>query len=122
VIYLAIAVGGAAGSLARYGVGRAIGFRGGSFPWATFTVNVTGCFLIGVATATLVERHHLPPWARVGLVVGVLGGYTTFSTFGQEGYSLFDSGDVAVALAYAAASVVVGILAVYLGVLAGRTV
>src|SRR5690349_18845087 len=68
-----------------------------------------------------VDRHHLPAWLRIGLVVGVLGGYTTFSTFSQEIFSLLESNDVAIALAYAGASVGVGLLAVYLGTLLGRS-
>jgi CrcB protein len=69
----------------------------------------------------LVDRHHLPAWLRVGLVVGVLGGYTTFSTYAQEGFSLLESRDVGVALAYTAGSVVAGILAVYAGTVLGRS-
>ena len=91
------------------------------FPWSTFAINVTGCFVIGLVIETLVDRHHLPAWIRVGIVVGVLGGYTTFSTFSQEIFSLLESNDLAVALAYAAASVGVGVLAVYAGTLLGRS-
>jgi CrcB protein len=77
--------------------------------------------VIGVVIETLVDRHHLPAWIRIGLVVGVLGGYTTFSTFSQEIFSLFESSDVGIALTYAAASVGVGVLAVYAGTLLGRS-
>jgi CrcB protein len=66
------------------------------------------------------DRHHLPAWIRVGIVVGVLGGYTTFSTFSQEIFTLLESRDVAVALGYATASVGAGLLAVYAGTLLGR--
>ena len=117
MIWVAIAVGGAAGSLARYGAGRALS-TGSAFPWATFFVNVTGCFLIGLATIALDGR---PVWVRTGLIVGVLGGYTTFSAFGQEGYSLFAGDATATAVAYTAGSVVAGLLAVYAGTLLGRT-
>jgi len=85
-IVLAVALGGALGSAARYGVDRLIERRSFAvFPWSTFTINATGCLLIGVVVAALVDRHHTPAWLRVGLVMGVLGGYTTFSTFAQEG-------------------------------------
>ena len=90
------------------------------FPWSTFTINVTGCLVIGVVIEQLVDRHHLPAWIRVGIVVGVLGGYTTFSTFSQEIFSLLESNDIAIALAYAGASVGFGLLAVYAGTLLGR--
>ena len=84
-VIVGVALGGALGASARYALDRAIEQRSFSvFPWATFTINLTGCFLIGVITETLVDRHHLPAWLRVGLVLGVIGGYTTFSTFAQE--------------------------------------
>ena len=57
------------------------------FPWSTFTINVTGCLLVGVSCG-LVDRHHPPEWLRVGLIMGVLGGYTTFSTYAQEALTL----------------------------------
>ena len=85
------------------------------FPLSTFTINVTGCFLIGLISAALVDRHHLPAWLRVGLVVGVVGGYTTFSTFAQEALDLGTIHHVALAAAYIAASVAVGMAAVYAG-------
>ncbi len=120
-VIVGVALGGALGASARWGLDRFIEERSASlFPWATFVINVTGCFLIGVIVESLVDRHHIPAWIRVGLVVGVIGGYTTFSTFAQEGFSLFESNDVAVGLAYTAGSVVVGILAVYTGTLLGR--
>ena len=70
---------------------------------------------------SLVDRHHLPAWLRVGLVVGVIGGYTTFSTFEQETLTLVEARDLALALAYVLGSVGAGIVAVYAGVLLGRT-
>jgi CrcB protein len=120
-IVFGVALGGALGASARYGLDRFIERRVSSpFPWATFTINVTGCFVIGLLTATIVERQHLPAWVRVGLVVGVIGGYTTFSTFAQEAFELGEVHQVATAFAYVAASVLVGIVAVYAGTLAGR--
>jgi fluoride exporter len=122
-VVVGVALGGALGATARYLLDRFIEQRSDAvFPWSIFTINVTGCFLIGLVTVTLVDRNHLPAWLRVGLVVGVLGGYTTFSTFGQEGLSLIESSDYGVALAYTAGSVVTGILAVYAGTLVGRAI
>jgi CrcB protein len=120
-VVVGVALGGALGATARYLLDRFIEQRSDAiFPWSIFTINVTGCFLIGLVTVTLVDRHHLPAWLRVGVVVGVLGGYTTFSTFSQEGLSLIESSDYGVALAYTAGSVLSGILAVYAGTLLGR--
>jgi fluoride exporter len=122
-VLLAVALGGALGSLGRYGVDRIIERRSFSiFPWSTFTINATGCLLIGIVIAALVDRHHTPAWIRAGLVIGVLGGYTTFSTFAQEGLSLFEEGRGSLALAYTLGSVVTGVLAVYAGTRIGRLI
>jgi fluoride exporter len=120
-IVFGVALGGALGASARYGLDRLIERRVTSvFPWSTFTINLTGCFVIGLLTATIVERQHLPAWVRVGLVMGVVGGYTTFSTFAQEAFELGEVHQFAVAFAYVAASVLLGLAAVYAGTLAGR--
>ena len=121
-IILGVALGGAIGASGRYAVDRYIEARSDAiFPWATFTVNVTGCLFIGLIAAALVDRHHLPAWLRIGLVVGVVGGYTTFSTFAQESLDLVDARRFALALVYTTVSVVVGMSAVYLGSRLGRS-
>src|SRR3954468_22055589 len=115
-VYLAVAAGGALGSLSRYTLDRLIERRVVAvFPWSTFTINVTGCLLVGAVIAALVDRHHTPEWLRVGLVMGFLGGYTTFSTFGQETYELLRGGHAGVGVVYAVGSVTAGVLAVALG-------
>jgi CrcB protein len=120
-VQLAVAVGGAVGAIARYVVDRFIEAREFAvFPWSTFAINVSGCFMVGVVITTLVDRHHVPAWLRVGLVMGVLGGYTTFSTFGQETLDLIEEGRLAIALAYAGATVAVGVVAVFAGSRMGR--
>jgi len=122
-VAVAIAVAGALGALARYGVDTLIERHTDSvFPWATFAINLSGCFLIGLVSATLIDRHHLPAWVRIGLVMGVIGGYTTFSTYAQEALDLVDARDVAEAVAYIGGSVLLGIAAVYLGRTIGRAV
>jgi CrcB protein len=122
-IYLAVAVGGALGSFSRYSVDRLIERRVASvFPWSTFTINITGCLVVGALVAALVDRHNTPEWLRVGLVMGVLGGYTTFSTFGQESYELLRGGHAGVGAVYALGSLVVGVLAVALGTVIGRAI
>ena len=121
LLVIAVGLGGAAGALARYGLDRLIERHVMTvFPWSTFTINVTGCFLAGLSVAALVDRHDLPAWVRTGVVVGFLGAYTTFSTFGQESRDLFAGGHVSLAAVNATGSVVVGILAVAAGSGVGR--
>jgi CrcB protein len=121
--YLAVALGGALGALARYIANRFIEAREfGVLPWSTLAINLSGCFLVGIVIAALVDRHHAPAWLRLGLVMGVLGGYTTFSTFSQETLDLFEEGRVAMATAYAVGSVTLGMLAVLAGSRFGRLV
>ena len=120
-VIVGVALGGALGASARYGVDRLIERSSNAvYPWSTFTINVSGCFLIGLISAALVDRHHLPAWLRIGLVVGVVGGYTTFSTFAQETFELGEVHHIAIGFAYVAASVLVGLAAVYAGTLTGR--
>ena len=120
-VFLAVAVGGAVGALSRFGLDRLIERRTFAvFPWSTFTINISGCVLIGVIVAALVDRPHAPAWVRTGLVVGLLGGYTTFSTFAQEGLDLFREGQPGTAMLYAGGSVLVGLAAVWAGTLVGR--
>jgi fluoride exporter len=121
-VVLAVALGGAIGASARYGADKLIERSlGGLFPWSTFLINVSGCFLIGMFTAAFVERHHLPAWLRVGVVVGAIGGYTTFSTFAAEALDRDEIHHIAVSSAYLVASVALGMVAVYLGAVVGRT-
>ena len=117
----AVAAGGSLGTLARYGLDAAIERRSFSlFPWSTFAINMSGCFLVGMLIAALVDRHHAPHWLRIGLVVGFCGAYTTFSTFAQESYGLLEEKALGVALLNVTASVTLGVLAVYFGERAGR--
>jgi len=120
-VIVGVALGGALGSSARYALDRLIERSSSAvFPLSTFTINVTGCFFIGVVSAALVDRHHLPAWIRIGLVVGLIGGYTTFSTFAQETLDLGEIHHVLVAAAYVLASVALGITAAYAGGVVGR--
>jgi CrcB protein len=121
-VIVGVALGGALGAAARYGLDRLIEHHTDAvFPWATFTINLTGCFAIGLISATLIDRHHLPAWLRIGLVMGVIGGYTTFSTYAQESLDLIDARDILEAVFYVGGSVVLGVLAVYAGRSLGRT-
>jgi fluoride exporter len=122
-VALAVGLGGAAGALSRYGLDTFIERRSESvFPWATFVINVSGCLAVGFLIAALVDRHHAPQWLRTGLVVGFCGGYTTFSTFGQETLDLVEARDVTIAVLNVTASVVLGVLAVLAGNRLGRLV
>jgi CrcB protein len=119
-VVLGVALGGALGATARYGTDRLIEHTlGGLFPWSTFLINVSGCFAIGVFTAAFVDRHHLPAWLRIGIVMGVIGGYTTFSTFAAEALDLDEIHHIAVSSLYLVASVALGMFAVYGGTLVG---
>jgi CrcB protein len=121
MVVIAVAVAGALGVLARYGLDTLIERRSDSlFPWSTLAINVTGCFLIGLAVALLVDRWHAPTWLRLGATVGFLGGYTTFSTFAYETQNLLESRHLLLALANGIGSVVVGVAAVYAGLALGR--
>lgn len=114
---LAVGLGGFVGALARY-LGSAWVYRlvGAAFPWGTLAVNVVGCFALGLLLA-VVERHGLPsPEARLFLGIGVLGSFTTFSTFGHETFDLLRHAQLGLALAYALASLLLGVLAVAGGV------
>ena len=119
-IVVAVAIGGAAGVLSRYGLDALIEQHTEStFPWATFAINVTGCLVVGFVIAA-VDRHHAPDWLRAELVVGFCGGYTTFSTFAQESLELVEGDRAGLALASVTASVVAGVAAVWLGARLGR--
>jgi CrcB protein len=117
---LLVALGGAIGSAARYLVGAFVANRFGTdFPWGTFIVNVSGSFLIGVILS-LVGGGQLPAGARLFLAVGVMGGYTTFSTYSNETLQLVQGGEVGAAMFNALGQVVAGFIGVYLGVVLGR--
>jgi CrcB protein len=114
------ALGGVLGALARWGVGTALPRSPADWPWATMLVNLTGCLVLGVLLGLLFARHPDHPWLRPFLGTGVLGGYTTFSTFAVETVELADAGAWASAGAYVAVSVVGGVLAAAAGVALGR--
>ncbi len=119
---LFVAFGGAVGSVLRYGVGKLMGpMADAHVPWHTFAVNVSGSFVLGMLIA-LAARQGWPGWWRPLLAIGLLGGYTTFSTFSLESMELVLRGSQVTGVLYAAASVLAGVLAAYGGLLAGRAV
>lgn len=111
----AVAVGGAAGALGRYGLGLAFPHAAGTFPWATFVINVTGCLLIGALIVLVTEWREAHPLVRPLLGTGVLGGYTTFSTYAVDAHQLLGAGRVAAAGAYVAGTLVAALAATWLG-------
>ena len=109
---LLVFIGGGSGSMLRYLLGKCIGTS--AFPLGTFTVNLVGCFLIGLL-GTWIVRHSLSPDLRLLLVVGLCGGFTTFSTFSNEALELMRSGQTLLCFAYIVASVALGLIAAYVG-------
>lgn len=115
MILLFIAVGGALGAMARYGLGTWVQERAGfGFPWGTLAVNVLGCLLIGFAVRYL-ETVRVSDELRAFIGIGVLGAFTTFSTFSYETVALLEEGAWGKAALYSLGSVVLGIGAVYVG-------
>ena len=108
---LAVALGGAAGSLARFYMVVALKRIDTLFPWGTLLVNVLGSFLIGAVWAWFLDRPDTPEWVRVGLMTGILGGYTTLSSVSLETVLLLESGAYWPALANVAANFALGVLA-----------
>ncbi|WP_408990785.1 FluC/FEX family fluoride channel [Streptomyces sp. 1268] len=120
-VLAAVAAGGALGALARYGALVLWPTAGHGFPWTVFVVNVTGCALIGVLMVLTVERGRIThPLVRPFLGVGVLGGYTTFSTYAADVSGLLVRQEIAVATAYTAATAVAALGSVWAAAVATR--
>jgi fluoride exporter len=121
--WIAVAVGGAMGSVARFWLASAMTvLTGPRFPWGTLLINVVGSFVIGlVAGMTLTPgRVGMHPDIRIFLMTGVCGGFTTFSAFSLQTLELLQNGDVVPAFGYAIGSVVLCVIATYCGWLLGR--
>ncbi len=114
-VLAAIAAGGAIGSVGRYGLARALPHRAAEFPWATFITNATGCFAIGVLMVVVSDVLTGRPLLRPFLGVGVLGGFTTFSTYALEFERMVDGGARGAAMLYLAGTVVAALAAAYAG-------
>jgi CrcB protein len=115
-----VALGALPGGAARYAIAQASAVARGHFPWATFGVNVSGSFALGLLLALLVDRYPPSRYARAFAGSGFLGAYTTFSTFAVESDLLVKDGHAAVALAYVVASLAAGLAAAGAGMVAGR--
>lgn len=121
--YAWIALAGAAGAVARYAVGDLV-MRGRDtvFPLGTLVANLSGSFLLGFAFALLTDRFLVSPALRTAVTVGFLGAYTTFSTFSLETLRLLEDGAYGLGLANVGLSVLGGLVAAWLGLVAGRAI
>ncbi len=118
-----IALGGAAGAVARYLVdGWVVDRTGGLFPWGTMAVNVSGAFVLGLAYALAVESAVLPAWTRGPFMIGFIGAYTTFSPLMLESWRLSEDGAVLLAIVNLAGSAALGLVALVAGLAIGRAV
>ncbi len=119
--YLLIAIGGALGSVTRYLVGSAVFNRMGTrFPYGTFVINLTACLIIGFFLAAAGRRAEVNPALRFLIPIGFVGAYSTFSTFEWETFVHLRTGDFLVAALYVSLSILLGLLAVWLGVVLAR--
>jgi CrcB protein len=117
---LLVALGGGIGSVARYLVSGWFASRfGPAFPYGTLVINVTGSFIIGLFLAFAQERVSLSPYWRLFFAVGVVGGYTTFSTFEYEFVRLLQEGDMLLGASYMVGSVVLGAIGAIAGIAVG---
>jgi len=121
--YLWVGIGGFLGANARYAMGLLVADRLGSgYPWGTFLVNLTGSVLIGVLLTILLDRAVADPFWRLVLVIGFLGGYTTFSSYTFEAVALARDGEWATAGLYVLGSNVLGLAACGAGIALARNV
>jgi fluoride exporter len=117
VSILLVGAGGFVGAVCRYGLGGFVQARSSlsTFPFGTVTVNLLGCLLIGVAAGLVDTRQLFSPEFRTFAMIGVLGGFTTYSTFGYETFALLRDADYPRALAYVGVHVVIGLAMVWAG-------
>ncbi|MDF1759179.1 MAG: fluoride efflux transporter CrcB [Coxiellaceae bacterium] len=122
--YIAVIIGGAIGSALRFTVQRAVQLLPleGGFPFGILTVNIVGSFVIGLLASLLVGKYHLgPPW-RAGIFIGLLGGFTTFSSFSLDTMTLFEGGHYLYAFTNIFVSVIACILMAAFGLFLGRMI
>jgi CrcB protein len=119
--YVAIAIGGTLGCWARYAMTNLVqAIYGREFPYATLSINVLGCFLMGFLFIETLERLTISPQLRIGILTGFLGGFTTFSTFAMETVLLAQQGEAGKSFLYAAFSLLLGLAAAVAGAYIAR--
>ena len=119
--YLLVFIGAGVGGALRHGVNLGTArLIGTGLPYGTFAVNVIGSFVMGVLSEYWAQKSGLPQPVRLFLTTGILGGFTTFSSFGYESLMLLTEGNIAAAAAYSGGSLLLGLLAAGAGVLAGK--
>jgi len=117
-----IAIAGALGTLARFALAALVqNFSGGKFPWGTLAVNVIGCFLFGLVFILAEEKNLIPAQVKVVVLVGFMGAFTTFSTFGFETTALIHAGDLGPALLNILGQNLAGVVAVTVGIFLARS-
>jgi CrcB protein len=120
---LAVAAGGAIGATGRFLIGRLMfNLMGPGFPWGTLTVNIAGSFLIGLLVELLAVRFNISQEWQAFLVIGILGGFTTFSAFSLEFGLMIEKNQLSAAALYAIGSVLLGLIALFAGIFAGKAI
>lgn len=120
--YVAIAIGGILGCWARYAMTNLVqAIYGRDFPYATLSINVLACFLMGFLFVETLERLTISPVLRIGILTGFIGGFSTFSTFAMETVLLAEQGDVSKSVAYVILSLLLGLMATFGGAYIART-
>ncbi len=120
-IYFAIALGGSLGAISRYWVSTTTySWLGSNFPYGTLMVNVTGSLVMGFLTVVLVERFDVSDEVRLGLIIGFLGSFTTFSAFSMDTIHWIESGAVIKALVYILVSVIACVLGAWAGLISAK--
>lgn len=119
--YIAIAIGGILGCWARYAMTNLVqSICGRDFPYATLSINIVACFLMGFLFFATLERLTISPVLRIGILTGFLGGFSTFSTFAMETLLLAEQGDTGKGVLYVVLSIVLGLLATFGGAFLAR--
>ncbi|GEL17976.1 fluoride efflux transporter CrcB [Pseudonocardia asaccharolytica] len=121
-VYAVIAVGGALGALARWGVGLALPTHQGEFPLGTFLINVAGCLLIGMLIVLITEVRPAHPLVRPFAATGFLGGFTTFSTYATDAQYLLLHGHIGTAVGYLAATLAGAVAATWVGITVAKAI